>query len=146
METQPTGLEESSSLGVRPARRTLGSRFGWGAVLVAIATSLVVFFWNERHPSSEDAVVSAPVIGIAPRVSGPIRDLPVADNELIPEGGVLFEIDPEPYKLAVDAALANLGVADGELQNSLKLIESQGQQVIAAGAVLKKAETAHAEA
>lgn len=146
METQPTGLEEASSINDKSWKRGLGLRLGWGAVLVAIMTSILALIWNTRHPNSEDAVVSAPVIGIAPRVSGPIRNLPIADNELVPEGGVLFEIDPEPYKLAVDAAAANLAVADGELQNALRLIESQQQQVNAAGAALKKAETAFAEA
>lgn len=143
MNTRPTGLEEPSSEKKKSATGLLV-----GVCIIAMA-GLAGFFawsWIDRHPQSDDARVTAPVFGIAPRVSGPIVSLPISNNARVAKGEVLFEIDPEPYRLAVEAAAANLAAADGELENQRGLIASQRDQVTVASAALSKAETAEAEA
>lgn len=146
MNTSPTGLESPRQSAHRSRERAvLGRLIGWGSVALVVLAALLLAIWIERHPRSDSGKISAHVIGIAPRVSGPIRSLPVRDNQLIPAGGILFEIDPEPYKLAADVARANLEAVDGELGNARRAIASQRLQVRAAAGSLVGTETVLAE-
>jgi len=143
MNPHPTGLENPES----EHKRSLSSKLpGYLVIFLAVLLGVVTWMWTGSHPHSDDAVVTAPVIGIAPRVSGPIVSLPVANNARVAKGDVLYEIDPEPYRLAVEAAEANLAAADGELENMRGLVASQKDQVTVALATLRKAESGKAEA
>ena len=147
MNTSPTGMEKPR----HPApgsrhRATIGKVIGWGAVALVALAAVALALWAQRHPRSDSGRISAHVIGIAPRVSGPIRSLPVQDNQLVPAGEILFEIDPAPYKLAADVARANLEAVNGELGNARRAIEAQRLQVRAAAASLVRAESLLAEA
>lgn len=143
MNPTPTGLENPRHQSPATRRRaTLGRMIGWSALALAVIAAVILFRWSAHHPRSDAGRISAPVIGIAPRVSGPIRSLPIQENQLVPAGGVLFEIDPEPYQLAADIARANLGAVKGDLGNARRAIEAQRLQVKAAAGALVQAETA----
>jgi multidrug efflux system membrane fusion protein len=55
------------------------------------------------------------MIGIAPRVSGPIIKVNVSDNQWVREGDLLFEIDPADFQLSVDRAKAALDALDQQI-------------------------------
>ena len=143
MNANPTGLEEPPP---DPKKSTAGLMAGLAIIAMASVAGFCAWTWIDHHPQSDDAVVTAPVFGIAPRVSGPVVSLPISNNARVAKGEVLFEIDPEPYELAVQAANAHLAAADGELDNLRGLIASQNEHVAVASAALRKAETAEAEA
>ena len=106
----------------------------------------------------------ANVVGIAPRIAGPIINIPVHDNQEVKAGDLLFEIDPADYKTALDsakAAVANMeanvrqkqqdldretellqrNVASRqEFQNAQNAFASEMAQLAAARANLKQAE------
>jgi multidrug efflux system membrane fusion protein len=146
MNTSPTGLENPRWPAPGSRRRaTVGKLIGWTSVGLLAIAAVVLALWSKHHPRSDSGKISAHVIGIAPRVSGPIRSLPVRDNQLVAAGEILFEIDPEPYRLAVEVARANADAINGELGNARRAIESQRLQIRAAAAALVKAETALAE-
>ena len=86
--------------------------FVFGAVVLA----LWVWSVTERHPRTDDAIVRANVVEIVPRVSGQIIKLNVRDNEEVKAGDVLFEIDPDDYKLALDKAKADLATLDRQIE------------------------------
>jgi multidrug resistance efflux pump len=67
-----------------------------GLTILGLAVVLSLWAWdlNERHPRTDDAVSRANIIGIAPRVSGPITKINVTDNQFVKGGDLLFEIDP----------------------------------------------------
>ena len=147
MKEDPTGLANSSkSSGVSGKKAILGRIIGWGMVLGAALLSLLLWGWIFRHPTTNDAELCADMIGVASRVAGPVKELKVIDNQVVRKGDVLFVIDEEPYKLAVDAAKATLAAADGDLMNSRLAIAAQGSEAEAAGASLKQAEVALATA
>lgn len=60
------------------------------------------------QPWTRDGHVRAQVIKITPRVSGPIIELPINDNQTVQKGDLLFRIDPRTYVLAVEQAEAKL--------------------------------------
>jgi len=126
--------------------RLLGRFLGWSILTLAAGLGLWTYVVVERNPRSDTGVVSAAVIGIAPRVSGPIIDLPIKDNQFVAQGEVLFRIDPAPYLLARAAADASLAVAQGERDNALQAIVAQEKQVLAAAAAVAQAEAVAVEA
>jgi len=86
-------------------------------IIVAAAVLITLYVWGivERHPRTDDATARANVVGIAPRVSGQIIKLNVQDNQAVKKGDVLFEIDPEDYRLVLEKAKAELATVDRQL-------------------------------
>jgi RND family efflux transporter MFP subunit len=79
------------------------------AVVAVAAYTLVRMFEDYLfHPWTRDGQVRAQVIRITPRVSGPIVELPVTDNQFVRKGDLLFRIDPRTFELAVEQAEAKL--------------------------------------
>jgi len=80
-----------------------------GAV-VLIAAVLVIFKYRDyvTNPWTRNGQVSAQVVQIAPRVTGPIVNLPIEDNQLVKRGDLLFEIDPRTFQAAVNQSRAEL--------------------------------------
>jgi multidrug efflux system membrane fusion protein len=97
-------------------------------------------------PVSRVATLQAPVIGVASRVGGPIKELMIADNMEVVAGQPLFMIDPEPYALAVEAARANVLALEGDVANARNQIDAQTAQVAASEALLVQARVSQAEA
>ena len=87
-------------------------------VILGVAAFLCLLAWNfnERHPRTDDAVARANLIGIAPRVAGPIIKINVIDNQFVKGGDLLFEIDPADYQLSVDRAKSALDALDQEIE------------------------------
>jgi multidrug resistance efflux pump len=80
------------------------------ALVVAAAAGIIFFKYRDyaTNPWTRDGQVRANVIRITPRVSGPIVNLPVKDNQLVKAGDVLFEIDPRTFQAGVNQAEADL--------------------------------------
>jgi multidrug efflux system membrane fusion protein len=97
-------------------------------LIVFGAVFLTLYVWSvmERHPRTDDATARANVVGIAPRVSGQTIKLNVQDNQAVNKGDVLFEIDPEDYRLTLEKAKAELATVDRQLaqaQDTLHRLE-----------------------
>jgi membrane fusion protein, multidrug efflux system len=86
-------------------------------IVVVGAVVITLYVWGiiERHPRTDDATARANVVGIAPRVSGQILKLNVQDNQAVKKGDVLFEIDPEDYRLILEKAKADLATLDRQI-------------------------------
>jgi multidrug resistance efflux pump len=63
-----------------------------------------------NNPWTRDGQVRAQVIQVAPRVSAPIVNLPIRDDQLVKAGEVLFELDRRTFEAALEQARANLEV------------------------------------
>jgi membrane fusion protein, multidrug efflux system len=107
----------------RPGSRPAQGRFKRFLVLIlsfvllvsAVVLSLWAWNFNELHPRTDDGVARANIIGMAPRVSGPIIKVNVRDNQWVRGGDLLFEIDPADYQLSVDRAKAALDALDQQI-------------------------------
>ncbi len=80
------------------------------AIVVLIAVGIAIFRYRDyvTNPWTRDGQVCAQVIQITPRVSGPIINLPIKDNQVVKAGDLLFEIDPRTFEAAVKQARAVL--------------------------------------
>jgi multidrug resistance efflux pump len=104
------------------------------ALSITVAGVLAALYYrsSERYPGTDDAYVEADVVGIVAQVAGPIVNLPIEDNQAVQAGDLLFEIDPRPYRIAVEKAKADL---DKTGQN----LSALADQVASAEAVLQEA-------
>src|SRR3979411_161107 len=75
---------------------------------VAVAALLAWAMWQAYMgaPWTRDGTVRAYVVTMAPEVAGRIVKLPLADNQFVHKGDVLFEIDPADYRVAREQAQA----------------------------------------
>jgi len=107
---------------------------GLAIPILAVVLSLAAWNFNERHPRTDDGVARANLIGVAPRVSGPIIKVNVSDNQSVKSGDLLFEIDPADFELAVERAQAALAALDqqksqdAQLKFQVKAAEAAVQQ------------------
>ena len=72
-----------------------------------------VMFWLQggRYASTENAFVKADIAQIASEVAGRILDVRVRDHAAVAEGDVLVRLNPEPYRLALAKAEAEIDTA-----------------------------------
>ena len=117
-------------------------------VLILVACVLVLFVWDiiEHHPRTDDAIATANVIGVAPRVSGPVIVLNVQDNQEVKEGDLLFEIDPSDFQLQVDNAQAALTSLDRQIEVARSQDTNLRYQVKAAEAGVAQAQAQEKQA
>ncbi|MEH2513216.1 multidrug resistance efflux pump [Nitrobacteraceae bacterium AZCC 1564] len=81
-------------------------RFAVTALAVAAALVVGVSLWDYymEAPWTRDGRVRADVVSVAPDVSGLVTEILVKDNQQVKRGDVLFRIDRERFKLALQQA------------------------------------------
>jgi multidrug resistance efflux pump len=103
---KPVAPEAPPKPPANPARRVF---------LIAIAMLLGVIGYkviaDRLTPYTSQAAVDAPLAQIAAQVAGQVVRLDVIDNARVKKGDLLFEIDREPFEIAVRTAQANLEAA-----------------------------------
>lgn len=99
---------------------------GFVVVLAAMA-SLGMYERYTTKPWTRDAQVRANVVGIACRVSGPITNIPIRDNQTVKKGDLLFEIDPSTYIAATNNALAKLQQTEADVVQTKQELDRQEQ-------------------
>ena len=119
--------------------------------LVALAAAAVAgyFVWLITfypYESTDDAFVDARSFAVATKVSGFLTDVPVTDNQHVAAGGVIAQIDPTDYQVALDQARArvegaNAAIlsADAQIKSAKTAVEQAREQLKAAQAALEYA-------
>src|SRR6185436_8594379 len=107
-----------------PRRRLMAGlrRYRRFLLLVVLPTVTLVaggvFYLNGgRYVTTDDAYVGAQKVLITPDISGKIEKVVVKEGQQVKQGEVLFEIDPVPFRLAVDQAKAALDQANVTYDN-----------------------------
>lgn len=109
-------------------------------VLLAVGVLLFKYWQYVTNPWTRNGQVRANVIQITPRVSGPIINLPIRDNQLIKTGDILFEIDPRTFEAILEQAEATLANTKNAVKALEKQVDAERANVDLATAELKQAE------
>lgn len=101
--------------------RLLKPTLFWKVLVTVPSVAGFLFLWfalGRYTPQTQDAYVQAPVIQIAPEVSGLVTDVLVADNQEVKQGTALFVVDPQLKTVPPDGGLARtaraLGICFGD--------------------------------
>ncbi|MFZ5708789.1 MAG: HlyD family efflux transporter periplasmic adaptor subunit [Pseudomonadota bacterium] len=106
---RPVAAEEASA----PAPRATARR---RLLLLALPAAIVIgggYMWlsGGRYETTDNAALHQARVAIASDLSGRVVTSTVADNAVVRAGDVLFQVDPEKYRLALAQAEAALSQA-----------------------------------
>jgi membrane fusion protein, multidrug efflux system len=143
--------ESQVKTGLRPSRRAI-KRAAFvlaGTLAVAGAADFGHYYRTIGRylETTDDAYVKADSTIIAPRVSGYISEVQVADNEKVEAGHLLARIDDRDFRTALKQAQADVAASEAAVKNlntqidlQEPLIQQQAAEVDAAEANLKFAQ------
>jgi membrane fusion protein, multidrug efflux system len=104
--------------GTDPRRRLVAGLRRYRRFLLMVVLPIVLaiagftFYLNGgRYVGTDDAYVGAQKVLVTPDISGKIEKVVVREGQLVKQGDELFEIDPVPFRLAVDEAKAQVAQA-----------------------------------
>jgi membrane fusion protein (multidrug efflux system) len=108
--------------------------------LVALMAGLTFYLNGGRYVTTDDAYVGAQKVLITPDVSGKIITVTVREGQRVATGDVMFQIDPVPYRLAVQQARAKLDDAKTTHANLVANVKlySQTIEIVNQGIALKQ--------
>ena len=99
----------------QPRRRSL-AKIRRLVLMLIVPLALVLaggYFWvtGGRYVSTDNAYLQQDKAMLAPDVAGRIVDVAVRENDTVQQGDLLFRIDPEPSRLALQQAEAAIASA-----------------------------------
>src|SRR6185312_13124216 len=94
------------------------------------------FFYlgSGRYITTDNAYVGSQKVLITPDISGKVSKVIVREGQRVKAGDELFEIDPQPFRLAVDQAKAKVESVKADFTNlksnlnSLNMLVDLGQK------------------
>jgi membrane fusion protein (multidrug efflux system) len=92
--------------------------------LAAAATGAYLYFASGRFVSTDNAYVKAHKIAVSADVAGRVSEVHVDADQVVAQGTLLFRIDPQPLRIALDRAEAQLAAAVQEA-HSLRALYDQ---------------------
>jgi membrane fusion protein (multidrug efflux system) len=105
-------VEKKSLFALHPHAR-------WIAVAVAavlLTGAVAAWLYYRVRESTDDAQIEGYVVPIAPRVSGTVFKVEVADNQQVKEGTVLVQLDQRDYQVALEKSEGDLTDAQSNAQ------------------------------
>jgi multidrug resistance efflux pump len=139
--TQESPSQEPSTATGAEAQPGKATRAGASVVLALIAASLLWYFVADRlTPHTSQARVQAFIVPVAAEVAGKVLAVHVRNNDEVQPGQALFDIDPEPYAIALARSRSDLESVRSSVAASAAAVESARAMLAAAEASRVKAE------
>jgi membrane fusion protein (multidrug efflux system) len=108
--------------------------------IVALIGGVAFYLTGGRYVTTDDAYVGAQKVLITPDISGKVEKVVVREGQHVNTSDVLFEIDPVPFRLAVQQAQATLDQQQTTYDNLVSNLKIYGQMqdLMQQGADLKQ--------
>ena len=113
-----------------------------GLILIG---AVAFFLYSSTYESTDDAQVDGHLNGITARIDGDVKAVYVEENQSVPQGQLLVELDPRDFEVALEQAQAQLLKAQAEARAenpNLPITQSTSQTTISTS----QSEIANAEA
>jgi multidrug efflux system membrane fusion protein len=85
----------------------------------------------------EGRIAAVQTVKVRPMASGYVIKVAFQDGQIVKEGDLLFEIDPAPYKAALDAAKARKSFADADNELAVK-VNARNAKLVGSGAATRE--------
>ena len=109
-EDVPAAVENTTIVESRPRSfRRIGMMLI--VPLLIVAGVVYYFFAGAGSVSTDNAAVKQDIVSVSAQVNGPIVDVRVKNGDHVKRGDLLFRIDSEPYRVALEQAEAQLAAA-----------------------------------
>ena len=87
------------------------------APLAAAAVGLYLYAESGRYVTTENAYIKSNVVAISSDVSGRVEWVGVDDHALVRKGQILFRLDQQPFRIALDRSEAQLDLVRTQVEN-----------------------------
>jgi membrane fusion protein, multidrug efflux system len=125
--------ESTDASGNRSAKEAPRSRWRRPLLIlgpvVLLVGALCLYLTTGRYVTEEDAYVQAVNVSISPQVSGQVVAIAAKSNTLVRKNDPLFSLDPEPYRIALANAKAQLGIARDQANTLIETYRSRLKQI-----------------
>ena len=86
-------------------------------LVAAAGVGLYYYKMGPRWVSTENAYIKTQMIAVSADVDGRVSQVLVANNDFVEEGALLFQLEQEPFQIAVASADAELGKIEQRIQS-----------------------------
>jgi membrane fusion protein (multidrug efflux system) len=100
---------------------------------LVLAGSAYAYATGGQIMSTENAYVQADMVGISTDIDGTVSEVDVRDNQRVKAGDVLFRLDDQQFRLALDRADAQVGLVKNDieaLKANYKAMQAQIAQAV----------------
>jgi len=97
--------------------------------IIALIGGVAFYLSGGRYASTDDAYVGAQKVLITPDISGKIEKVLVKEGQRVKAGDELFEIDPVPFRFALQQAQATLETAKTNYNNLRDNVKIYAQMI-----------------
>lgn len=115
-----------------------------GLAIIVILAGLGVWawyeIWGQWSESTDDAYVNGNVVEITPQVTGTVVSIGADDGDLVREGQVLVQFDPNDAEVAQQSAEANLGKVVRQVRGLYSNVDGIKAQLAAQRAEVQRAQ------
>ena len=118
MATEPmTGTEAAETPQVKKApKRSLRTIVMLIVPAILLAIGGYYWFTSGGSVSTDDAQVKQDIVSVSPQVNGQVVEVHVRNGARVKRGDLLFRIDPQPYRVALEQAEADAASAHLQTQ------------------------------
>jgi membrane fusion protein (multidrug efflux system) len=140
--SKPADVSEERSRAGAPQRRWRRPLLILGPLALVLG-GLGLYLATGRYVTEEDAYIQAVSASISPQVSGQVVAITAKSNTEIKKNDPLFRLDPEPYRIALANAEAQLGIALDQVHTLIETYRSRLKQIDQAKAGVDYAQTTY---
>lgn len=136
--TNVSPAADQAALAREPGRKKRLLLFAGTTLMIAAAGYYAHAYWTvgRFQVETDDAYVKADSSAMAPKVSGYLTDVLVADNEVVTKGQKLAIIHDRDYRAALDQANADVMAAGASLDAARAALDIQKSNIAGAQATL----------
>jgi membrane fusion protein (multidrug efflux system) len=121
MQTEPMAPAETAEVSANSDRKEGGRSWIRIIIMLVVPAILIIggaYYWLTSGGSvaTDDAQVKQDIVSVSPQVNGQIVQVFVRNGARVKRGDLLFRIDPQPYRVAVEQAQAALSNAQLQTQ------------------------------
>ncbi len=106
-----------------PARRRGLAMLVVAVLLVSAAWAAYWYAYGRWRATTEDAYVAGNVVQVTAEIAGSVRAIHTRETETVAAGQTLLELDPADARVAMDAAVADLGSSVRQVRGSFVQVE-----------------------
>ncbi len=111
------------------------------AIVLVVVAAIGWRYWDYLfNPWTRQGQIMAQVIQITPRVTGTIVELPIADNQFVKKGDLLFRIDPRTYESTLEGMEGRLAETVDEIAALTAQVDATASTVEQYEAAIRRAE------
>ena len=148
MQTEPIAAAETVEKPKRKRRIPVEKGNWLRTFLMLVVPALLIvgggYYWltSGGSVSTDDAQIKQDIVAVSPQVNGQVVQVLVRNGMRVKRGDLLFRIDPQPYRVALENAQAQLATAELQTKVLKTTAAGTGGDIAGAEANLKIKENA----